>query len=52
MASAQELVQSCSNVFTLPEIYYRVRHGVGNPDSAVDDLAEGLYRQARRGIGR
>ena len=42
MASAQELVQSCSNVFTLPEIYYRVRDVVDNPDSTMDDLAKVL----------
>jgi len=42
MASAQELVQSCSNVFTLPEIYFRVRDVVDNPDSTMDDLAQVL----------
>ena len=42
MASAQELVQTCSNVFTLPEIYYRVRDVVDNPDSTMDDLAKVL----------
>lgn len=42
MASAQELVQSCSNVFTLPEIYFRVRDVVDNPDSTMDDLARVL----------
>ena len=40
MASAQELVASCSNVFTLPEIYYRVRDVVDNPDSTMDELAK------------
>ncbi len=42
MASAQELVQSCSNIFTLPEIYIRVRDVVDDPDSTMDDLANAL----------
>jgi HD-like signal output (HDOD) protein len=42
MASAQELVQSFTNVFTLPEVYFRVREVVDNPDSAMDDLASAL----------
>ncbi|HNA27661.1 MAG TPA: HDOD domain-containing protein, partial [Nitrospira sp.] len=42
MASAQELVQSCSNVFTLPEIYVRVRDVVDNPESTMEDLAKVL----------
>lgn len=42
MASAQELVQSCSNIFTLPEIYFRVRDVVDNPESTMDDLANAL----------
>ena len=42
MASAQELVQSCSNLFTLPEIYLRVRDVVDNPKSTMDDLANTL----------
>lgn len=42
MASAQELVRSCSNLFTLPEIYFRVRDIVDNPDSTMDDLAHVL----------
>jgi HD-like signal output (HDOD) protein len=42
MASAQELVQSCSNLFTLPEIYLRVRDVVDNPVSTMDDLANVL----------
>ncbi len=42
MASAHELVQSCSNLFTLPEIYLRVRDVVGNPESTMDDLANAL----------
>lgn len=42
MASAQELVQSCSNIFTLPEIYFRVRDVVDDPDSTMNDLANAL----------
>lgn len=42
MASAQELVQSCSNLFTLPEIYLRMRDVVDNPESTMDDLANAL----------
>lgn len=42
MASAQELVQSCSTVFTLPEIYFRVRDVVDNHESTMDDLANAL----------
>jgi HD-like signal output (HDOD) protein len=42
MASAQELVQSCSNIFTLPGIYFRVRDVVDNPESTMDDLANAL----------
>ncbi len=42
MASAQELVQSCSNIFTLPEIYFRVRDVVDNHESTMDDLANAL----------
>lgn len=42
MASAQELVQSCSNVFTLPEIYIRVRDVVDDHESTMDDLADAL----------
>jgi HD-like signal output (HDOD) protein len=42
MASAQELVHSCSNVFTLPEIYFRVRDVVDSSDSTMDDLADAL----------
>ncbi|HSL03511.1 MAG TPA: hypothetical protein VK901_08240 [Nitrospiraceae bacterium] len=39
MASAQKLVQSCSNLFTLQEIYLRVRDVVDNPESDVGDPA-------------
>lgn len=42
MASARELVQSCSNIFTLPEIYLRVRDVVDNPESTMEDLSEAL----------
>lgn len=42
MASAQELVQSCSNIFTLPEIYFRVRDVVDDHESTMDDLANAL----------
>ena len=42
MPSASELVQSCTSVFTLPEIYFRVRDVVDDPDSTMDDLAEVL----------
>ncbi len=42
MPSAQELVMACSNVFTLPEIYFRVRDVVDDPDSTMDDLARVL----------
>jgi HD-like signal output (HDOD) protein len=39
MPSAQELVQSCSTVFTLPEIYLRIKEVVDDPESTMDDLA-------------
>ena len=42
MPLASELVQSCTTVFTLPEIYIRVRDVVDDPDSTMDDLAEVL----------
>lgn len=42
MPSASELVQSCTTVFTLPEIYFRVREVVDNPDSTMADLADVL----------
>lgn len=42
MPSASELVQSCTTVFTLPEIYFRVRDVVDDPNSTTDDLAEVL----------
>lgn len=42
MASAHELVQSCTSVFTLPEIYFRVRDVVDNHDSTMEDLADAI----------
>ncbi|MBX3320908.1 MAG: HDOD domain-containing protein [Nitrospira sp.] len=42
MPSAQELVESCTTVFTLPEIYFRVRDVVDDPASTMDDLANAL----------
>jgi HD-like signal output (HDOD) protein len=42
MPSAQELVQSCTSIFTLPEIYFRVRDVVDDPKSTMDDLAKVL----------
>lgn len=42
MASAQELVKSCSTLFTLPEMYFRVRAVVENQDSTMEDLAKVL----------
>ena len=40
MPLASELVQSCTTVFTLPEIYFRVRDVVDDPNSTMDDLAD------------
>lgn len=40
MPSAQELVQSCTSIFTLPEIYFRVREVVDDSNSTMEDLAE------------
>jgi HD-like signal output (HDOD) protein len=42
MTLAQELVRSGSSIFTLPEIYPRVRAVVDNPDSSMDDLANAI----------
>ena len=42
MPSAQELVQSCTSIFTLPEIYFRVREVVDDTNSTLEDLAETL----------
>ncbi|HMS86301.1 MAG TPA: HDOD domain-containing protein, partial [Nitrospira sp.] len=40
MPTAQELVQSCTSIFTLPEIYFRVREVVDDSNSTMEDLAE------------
>ncbi len=42
MPSAQELVQSCTSIFTLPEIYFRVREVVDDSNSTMGDLADVL----------
>lgn len=42
MATARELVQSCTTVFTLPEIYIRVRDVTEDPQSTMDDLTNAL----------
>ncbi len=42
MPSAQELVESCDCLVSLPEIYLRVREVVDNPDSSMEDLAKVL----------
>ncbi|MBX3235787.1 MAG: HDOD domain-containing protein [Nitrospiraceae bacterium] len=42
MPSAQELVESCDCLVSLPEIYLRVREVVDNPDSSMNDLAKVL----------
>ncbi|MFO0773477.1 MAG: HDOD domain-containing protein [Nitrospiraceae bacterium] len=42
MSSAQELVASCDQLFSLPEIYVRVRDVVNDPNSSVADLAKVL----------
>ncbi|NJN36776.1 MAG: HDOD domain-containing protein [Nitrospiraceae bacterium] len=42
MSSAHELVQSCTSIFTLPEIYFRVRGVVDDPSSTMGDLADAL----------
>ena len=42
MASAEELVESCSDIFTLPEVYFRVRDVVDDQNSSMEDLANGL----------
>ena len=39
MPLASELVQSCASVFTLSELYIRVRDLVDRPDSSREDLA-------------
>lgn len=42
MPTAEELVQSCTSIFTLPEIYFRVREVVDDSNSTMEDLAEVL----------
>jgi HD-like signal output (HDOD) protein len=42
MPSASELVQSCTSVFTLSELYVRVRDVVDDPDSTMENLANVL----------
>ena len=42
MPSASELVRSCTSVFTLPELYFRVRDVVDDVDSTMEDLAHVL----------
>ena len=39
MPSAHELVQSCTSIFTLPDIYFCVLDVVDDPISTADDLA-------------
>ncbi len=39
MPLASELVQSCTSVFTLPEIYSRVRDVGDDPNATMEDLA-------------
>jgi HD-like signal output (HDOD) protein len=42
MPSAHELVQSCTSIFTLPDLYFRVRDVVDDPQSTTDDLANAI----------
>jgi HD-like signal output (HDOD) protein len=42
MPSANELVRSCTSVFTLPELHFRVRDVVEDADSTMEDLANVL----------
>jgi len=42
MALAEELVQSCSSVFTLPEVHTHLRDIVDDPASTMDDLTNAL----------
>ena len=42
MPLASELVQFCTSVFTLSELYSRVRDVVDNPNSSMDELANVL----------
>ena len=49
MPSADELVQSCTAIFTLPDMYCRVRDVVDDPKSTTDDLVNAIAR-LRHGI--
>ena len=42
MPSAHELVQSCTSIFTLPDMYFRVRDVVDDPKSTTEDLANAI----------
>ena len=42
MPSANELVQTCTSVFTLPEMYSRVRDVVDDANATMEDLANVL----------
>ena len=42
MPSAHELVQSCATIFTLPDMYFRVRDVVDDPKSTTDDLVDAI----------
>ncbi len=42
MPLASELVQSCTSVFTLPELHAHVRDVVDNSDASMDDLVNVL----------
>jgi HD-like signal output (HDOD) protein len=42
MPSASELVRSCTSVFTLQELYFRVRDVVDDANSTMEDLANVL----------
>jgi HD-like signal output (HDOD) protein len=42
MPSADELVRSCTSIFTLPDMYFRVRDVVDDPKSTTDDLVNAI----------
>jgi HD-like signal output (HDOD) protein len=42
MPSADELVQSCTPIFTLPDMYFRVRDVVDDPKATTDDLVNAI----------
>lgn len=42
MPSAHELVQSCTSIFTLPDMYFRVRDVVDDPKATTDDLVNAI----------